>query len=184
MFARNGYSTVSIRDIANQVGIRPSSLYNHFSSKEQLFDEILDTIINVYNDYYLRLDEKIYKANSFEEMVDALFAELKDVYHMFIYYGVVMIVTEQFRDARVRNICHDIYMRRGVEYMTKAFDRCIEEKWVKPFDSQAVSYMIMNSVATGSLVRALEDMGCDTVYSSTEMFKRIEKLLLDLISAY
>ena len=35
-FAEQGYHTVGMRDIARAVGIRGASLYNHFSSKEEI----------------------------------------------------------------------------------------------------------------------------------------------------
>ena len=42
MFAERGYSAVSIREITRAVGIKESSLYNHFASKQQIFDDILE----------------------------------------------------------------------------------------------------------------------------------------------
>ena len=41
LFASKGYTETSIRDIAAAVGIKPGSLYNHFSSKEELFKYML-----------------------------------------------------------------------------------------------------------------------------------------------
>jgi AcrR family transcriptional regulator len=37
LFRARGYNTVTMRDIAREVGIRQASLYYHFPSKEQLF---------------------------------------------------------------------------------------------------------------------------------------------------
>lgn len=39
LFARDGYDKVSMRDIANAVGIRAPALYNHFKDKESLYLE-------------------------------------------------------------------------------------------------------------------------------------------------
>lgn len=36
-----GYENVSMRDIAKFTGIKASSIYNHFQSKEQIIDEVL-----------------------------------------------------------------------------------------------------------------------------------------------
>lgn len=44
LIAKEGFDAVSVRDIAKTVGIRESSIYNHFRSK----DEILDTIIDYF----------------------------------------------------------------------------------------------------------------------------------------
>lgn len=44
LFSQAGYTAVSIRDITAAVGIKESSLYNHFSSKEQLLTCILELL--------------------------------------------------------------------------------------------------------------------------------------------
>lgn len=41
LFARHGYSAVSIRDIARAVGIKESSIYFHYPSKQAIFDSLL-----------------------------------------------------------------------------------------------------------------------------------------------
>lgn len=41
LFADKGYNRVSIREIAQTVGIKGSSIYNHFASKEAILDEVL-----------------------------------------------------------------------------------------------------------------------------------------------
>ncbi len=42
LISESGYTGTSIRNIANQVGIRESAIYNHFSSKEEIFNFVLD----------------------------------------------------------------------------------------------------------------------------------------------
>lgn len=37
LFAQSGYANVSVRDIAQAVGIKPASLYYHFSNKQTLY---------------------------------------------------------------------------------------------------------------------------------------------------
>ena len=41
LFAVKGYAAVSMRDIAAAVGIRASSIYHHFSGKQELFDALV-----------------------------------------------------------------------------------------------------------------------------------------------
>jgi AcrR family transcriptional regulator len=40
LFAEKGYNSVSIRDIATAVGIKESSIYKHYNSKEQILQKI------------------------------------------------------------------------------------------------------------------------------------------------
>ncbi len=41
LFAQKGFDAVSMREIAEAVGIKKASLYSHFSSKDALLDQIL-----------------------------------------------------------------------------------------------------------------------------------------------
>jgi len=41
LFAEKGFHGVSIDEIVNQVGVSPSILYRHFSSKEELYEAVL-----------------------------------------------------------------------------------------------------------------------------------------------
>ena len=41
-FSRDGWGGTSIRDLARDVGIRESSVYKHFGSKQELFDALLE----------------------------------------------------------------------------------------------------------------------------------------------
>jgi len=56
LFASKGYTETSIRDIAAAVGIKPGSLYNHFSSKEELFQYILKDFKDRSRDMFKNLD--------------------------------------------------------------------------------------------------------------------------------
>lgn len=44
MFLENGYEATNIRDICKEVGIKPSSLYFYYESKEDLFFSIYDEV--------------------------------------------------------------------------------------------------------------------------------------------
>lgn len=43
LFSTKGYDAVSVGEIAKAVGIKAPSLYNHFPSKQAIFDAILET---------------------------------------------------------------------------------------------------------------------------------------------
>lgn len=181
MFSEHGYAAVSVRDIAKESGIKAASIYNHFASKEAIFDEIVETIKDVYMDFYDRLDRQITSVGSFEQALDCLFAELKEVYHMFIYYGINLIATEQFRNEKARRAFNDVYMKIGIEYSVKVFDRCIKNGWVRDFDTVTMATMFMNSIFVGSLVRIHEDMMNPTLYNPAEMFTKLQRFMLDSV---
>ena len=47
MFSYRGYDSVSIREIARAVGIKESSIYNHFKSKEEILTTIVDKTLKI-----------------------------------------------------------------------------------------------------------------------------------------
>ena len=42
LFSRRGYSAVSVRDIAGEVGVRESAMYRHFPGKQAVFDKLVE----------------------------------------------------------------------------------------------------------------------------------------------
>ena len=52
LFSQRGYGGVSIREIARAVGLRESSLYNHFASKRAIFDAIVDACFQRAQEYF------------------------------------------------------------------------------------------------------------------------------------
>ncbi|MGF7117070.1 TetR/AcrR family transcriptional regulator [Methanobacterium oryzae] len=42
LFSQKGFNAVSVREIAREVGIRESSIYNHYKNKEAILDAIID----------------------------------------------------------------------------------------------------------------------------------------------
>lgn len=45
LFAEKGYSAASLGEVADRVGIRPPSLYNHFRNKEALYEAVLERLL-------------------------------------------------------------------------------------------------------------------------------------------
>lgn len=41
LFAKHGYEGVSMRDVAQTVGVQPAALYHHFPNKEQLYFDVV-----------------------------------------------------------------------------------------------------------------------------------------------
>ncbi|MEG2898597.1 MAG: TetR/AcrR family transcriptional regulator, partial [Eubacterium sp.] len=43
LFSTKGFNAVSVRDIARAVGIKESSIYNHYKNKQAIFDSLVET---------------------------------------------------------------------------------------------------------------------------------------------
>jgi AcrR family transcriptional regulator len=49
LFAEKGYSATSLGDVADRVGIRSPSLYNHFRNKEALYQAVLERLLSEFS---------------------------------------------------------------------------------------------------------------------------------------
>ena len=47
LFARDGYEAVSVRDIAQELGITKGALYRHYKNKRDIFDNIVERMIQI-----------------------------------------------------------------------------------------------------------------------------------------
>lgn len=48
LFSKKGYDSVSLREIADKVGIKKSSIYSHYPSKEAILMDIFEYFINIF----------------------------------------------------------------------------------------------------------------------------------------
>ena len=62
LFAERGYNNVSVRHITEKIGIKQASIYNHYTSKREILDDLLR--------YYLNRMEPFYQKLAFTEIGD------------------------------------------------------------------------------------------------------------------
>lgn len=74
LFSVHGYDAVTIRKIASAVGIKESSIYNHFRNKKDILNKIIDETLKRYDDIL----EKSRLPQSEEENVLELYDRLTD----------------------------------------------------------------------------------------------------------
>lgn len=181
MFATNGFAAVSMRDIAEAVGIKPASIYNHFASKDAILAELITFITETTHSYYKRLGEMIKGCECLEDVFESLFAELEHVRDISIYYGVTLLSSEQFKNESAGAALNNIHMQGGIDFISGVFEDCIEKGWMKPVDANALATFIMCSVFTGSILRVKEDMGQSGFKDAKSMFSSLKLFLLDVL---
>ena len=107
LFSANGYDAVSVGEIARAVGIKAPSLYNHFSSKQAIFDAIVAETAAQYDRDTDRIDIHVQNAKQdipvFTAITeDALAAKVRQLFSYSLHDETIsrfrrMMTIEQFR---------------------------------------------------------------------------------------
>lgn len=107
LFSSNGYDSVSVAEIAKAVGIKAPSLYNHYESKQAIFDAIVKDTAEQYDKYTSEVDVHVGNAkidkNVFAGITEAALKEkvrsifLYSLHNKEISSFRKMMTIEQFR---------------------------------------------------------------------------------------
>ena len=183
LFARDGYFGVSVKDIANAVGIKPASLYNHYESKEALWKAVLERIQELYLMFLNRLETVRPHSETLRDVIDNLFYELKEASQMFSFYGISLLQSEQFHSDIAADMYHELFMNYSVAFIKKQFDDCIENGEAEPFDTLTMASMIMHSFLILNNIRVHEDMGRNVPINVSEQLDSIRDMVLTIVQS-
>ncbi|WP_264988760.1 TetR/AcrR family transcriptional regulator [Lysinibacillus piscis] len=105
LFSTKGYDQTSIRDIAQQVNIKAPSIYAYFSSKEELFEQVLNFVMNDYQQFIHSQANAIHHL-SVKEQLYTLLHVLNDYFYEYelghFISRYVMLSPEQFKETVIQ----------------------------------------------------------------------------------
>lgn len=183
LFAKRGYAAVSMRDLAEAIGIKPASLYNHFESKEALWEAVLEQALDLYMLYFKQLGEAIDRAHTFEDVLELIFVEPKQWANEFTCYAFSLVQTEQFRDERAGRIFTDIFLNYSINFISDHFARCITNGLVPKFDTYAVASTFQHSIMIGINIHVHELLGRPLPYNHYKMVADLQQFILWAVQA-
>lgn len=135
LFAKKGYDAVNVKEIAHAVGIKDASLYNHFKSKKEIFDTLIENCHNEAKNYFA--DNHI----PFDEMSDIsvyknipvplLTEMIMKVMTLFSYdenhrLFRQLLLMSQFSNERIREIYKELYYTNIIDFQSKVFGMLVE----------------------------------------------------------
>jgi AcrR family transcriptional regulator len=182
LFAIKGYASVSIRDIADKVGITPGALYNHFGGKDALLDAVLNQAKELYLIYYKHLDECLNYVTNFDELLDILFLEPIQMRNEYTNYVFSLVITEQLHNKKAGEIYIHDFIGYGISFLQNWFDLSVERGWAKPFDTKATAEIIINCVLATITMMIQRDTGNESPHNSVGTLSELKEYLRSAVN--
>lgn len=135
LFAKKGYDAVSVDEIAKAVGIKAPSIYNHFGSKQELFDAIVETTAERYAHDTDKLDfcaegkaKDLSRVKKISEQ--ALYEKVKQIFEYSLHDQWIsdfrkMMTIEQFRSDSFGELYTKRFIDRLLDYHSAIFSSLI-----------------------------------------------------------
>jgi AcrR family transcriptional regulator len=161
LFAKDGYEAVSVRMIAEKLGVTKGALYKHYKNKQDIFDSIVEHMVKndvayaekfaVPTGLFHEMEEE-YRKTTFEsinEFAVAIFRywtedELASNFRK-------MLIIEQYRNPEMKSLMHQIFTGGPLEYMEDLFRESVEYSDIVDKDYKILAlqyyspvYMLMN----------------------------------------
>lgn len=189
LIAKNGYSETSIRDIAKNVGIKTSSIYYHFESKETILNYILNMYIKIVTenehlrkwhkekDYVISRNRNI----SVQEIINYLFFKF-DEQHSAQYRKIVKIIcSEATRNDVVRNYLQEHNIKTNFKHIKSVLDTLLEAKKIPKCDTAKLAGALYSITIAFMHLDSIDLQHISEDYEGTDMFSLLEYTLKTML---
>jgi AcrR family transcriptional regulator len=148
LFSIRGYGSVSVRDISRAVGIKESSLYNHFANKQDIFDTIVAVCQQRAMDSYIALNMQDTLAGDFKPYegisIDQLLFVSTSIYKFYVEDDYMskfrqMLMIEQFNSEPIGDMYRQIFIDAAITHQTQLFKHLMNQGWIRVADPGAVA---------------------------------------------
>ena len=169
LFAEKGYEATSIEEITATVGVAKGTLYYHFTSKEEIFDFLVEEGIKLLQN---SVDIKTAKYNNYLDKIKAIILIQIKVVNK--YEDMITILLTQFWGKGKRNQkCKDLVY----EYISK-IEQVVKEGMdlgqIKNGNSKAVASEIYGLICSSLVCKIREK----DKFSITDMYNEFENTII------
>lgn len=164
LFATKGYDATSIEEITATVGVAKGTLYYHFSSKEEIFNFLIEEGIKLLQN---SIDIKTAKHENYIDKIKAIvLIQIKIVSK---YEDIITILLSQFWGNEERNKNCQKLVYNYISKIEKIVQEGIEKKQIKQGDARAIASEIYGLIcSTLTYKKREEDMDVLKLYHEYE----------------
>ena len=149
LFARDGYEAVSVRNIAEELGMTKGALYRHYKNKKDIFDSIVERMIRIDAQ---RAKKHQMPEDKYDTMPDAyenasLERIQKYTVEQFVFWTEddfasnfrKMLALEQYRNTEMAELYSQCIVAGPVEYIEDLFRELMKKGVLKKGDAVMVA---------------------------------------------
>lgn len=174
LFAKKGYDATSIEEITATVGVAKGTLYYHFSSKEEIFNFLVEEGIKLLQN---SIDIKTSKLTNYIDKIKAIvLIEIKIVLK---YEDIITILLSQFYGKEARNQKCQKHIYEYISKIEEIVKEGIEQGQIKQGDPKAIASEIYGLICS-SLVYKLRNK---ENFEVMKLYKEFENTVVEGLKA-
>lgn len=179
LFSQKGYEGTNIQEIMVSLGLVKSAMYRHFESKEEIWNTLLDRLIDYYEERFGSPEHLPPIPESLEELLAMTMRMVNFTVHdETVVMTRKLLTIEQFRDDRARALATKYFLTSLTEMFTHVFSGMMEKGLLRREDPAMVAF------AYTAPISALIHL-CDREPEKTEdALARIETFASHFIKTY
>ena len=182
--SKKGYDNVSIRSIARDVGIKESSIYNHYKNKEDILDKILKKFLDILEETSLESSDLKKNLDNIEQLYhygSELFKKQLNNMEIIKIWRIINI--EKYHNEKVRKFYKKHIISNPLKFWTNIFKTLLENEDMDEMEP----YKLAEEFYYYALVR-FDLIVIDSTYMSEDklqeqldyLFKQIEDYALKI----
>ena len=166
LFAEKGYDATSVEEITATVGVAKGTLYYHFSSKEEIFQFLVEEGVKLLKNSILIKTEKL--NNSLDKIKAIVLIEIKILvkYENFM----TIILSEIWGNSPRAKMCRE-YLFEYIQIIQEIVEEGIKKGEIIEADANVVASGIFGFVCSSLIYKLRIDKNIEVM----ELYKEIEK---------
>lgn len=170
LFAEKGYDATSIEEITSVVGVAKGTLYYHFSSKEEIFNFLVDEGMKLLqNSISIKINQK---NSSVEKLKSVILIQLKILYK---YEDFITIILSQMWGHESRNIQCQKYVIQYIQLIEEIVKSGIEAGEIINADAETIASEIFSTTCISQIYKIKQNKEIDI----TSLYKELENILFN-----
>ena len=156
LFSTKGYDSVSVGEIAKAVGIKAPSLYNHFPSKQAIFDAIVESTAAHYEKDTGRIDIHVQNVKqdcpAFSHISEqALADKVRQIFLYSLHDKTIsqfrrMMTLEQVRSPKFAELLSKRYVDWMISYHAGIFRALVANGEIRNEDPDTLAWMYVSPI--------------------------------------